>query len=118
MKKKTFGLLLAGTLLITYPLSQATAGPGHDGHSHSHDITADDAKSRAKRIINKLVEKKKIKASWKQSDVKHIEKKRFGKKDEWVVSFNNMNEGDTSKQTLYIFLSMEGRYIAANFTGK
>ena len=46
------------------------------------------------------------------------EKKTFAKGPEWVVSFNNDKIKNKTKQTLYIFYSLNGHYIAANYTGK
>lgn len=118
MKKTALCILMTSALFFGYPVTNTFAGPGHDGHSHSHDISSDDAKKKARDIVAKLVEKKKVAASWQNVDAQNVEKKRFGKKDEWVVSFHNAKESNSTKQTLYIFLSMEGKYIAANFTGQ
>ncbi len=93
---------------------------GHDdGHSHSHDpVSQSQAEEAAVKRIEKLVSKRKIADSWKDAKVVGAEKKKFGNKEEWVVSFKNENVSDPGKQTLYIFLSLTGDYIAANFTGK
>lgn len=56
--------------------------------------------------------------SWKDTAVAKTEKKKFGKQLEWVVSFNNKSIKEADKQTLYIFLSLGGEYLAANYTGK
>ncbi len=37
---------------------------------------------------------------------------------EWLVIFNNENITDEEKQTLYVFLTISGEYIAVNYTGK
>lgn len=37
---------------------------------------------------------------------------------EWVVVFVNDKIADTDKQKLYVFLTLGGDYIAANYTGK
>jgi Family of unknown function (DUF6488) len=42
-----------------------------------------------------------------------------GKKmKEWKFTFKNPAEKDTSKQSLYMFYTLTGNFIAANFTGK
>lgn len=94
------------------------AGAGHD-HGHSHDpVTQLQAEEAAKKNVARLVKKGKIDKSWQTIGVAKSEKKKFGKNMEWVVSFNNKNISDPKKQTLYIFLSLTGNYIAANHSGK
>ena len=46
----------------------------------------------------------------------HDLSKKFGKKTEWVVTFNN-KKGLKGKK-LFIFLKLNGDFVAANFTGK
>jgi hypothetical protein len=42
-----------------------------------------------------------------------------GKKGkEWKVAFKDPGAKDKSKETLYMFFTMTGNFIAANFTGK
>ena len=100
------------------------AGADHDhghehGHSHSHDpVTQSQAEEVAIKSIAMLIEKGKIDGSWKTVSVAKSEKKKFGDNIEWVVSFNNDKISDNAKQTLYVFLSLTGDYIAANYTGK
>ena len=118
MNRHIKAIIFTSTLFIGFTSPQSHAGPGHDGHAHSHDIDANKAKKNATKVLNKLVEKKKLPESWKNIQATTVEKKRFGKQDEWVVTFKNAEEPDTSKQTLFVFLSMEGKYLAANFTGQ
>jgi hypothetical protein len=98
------------------------AGPG-GGHSHDHGhthekklISKKEIKQNARLHVNRLIEKKKIDVSWKISKLADTQKKKFKSKMEWVVTFKNKN-GVKGKK-LYIFLSLSGRFIAANFTGK
>lgn len=116
------------TIIFSFILSLSPmavlAGENHDhghdhGHSHSHDpVSRSQAEQVAIKSVAQLVEKGKINSSWKSANVAKSEKKKFGDNMEWVVSFNNEKISDTSKQTLYVFLSLTGEYIAANFTGK
>lgn len=93
------------------------AGAGHD-HGHSHDpVSQEKAEEIATKQMVQLVEKGKIDNSWKSVKVLLSEKKKFGKNVEWVVIFKNEKISDTSKQKLYIFLTLGGDYLAANFTG-
>ena len=120
-------IVILSLVFCFFPLvSLAGAGHDHDhghshddGHGHSHDpVSQMQAEQIAIKSVTRLVNKGKIDKSWKGIDVAMAEKKQFGKNMEWVVSFNNDSISDSSKQTLYIFLSLTGSYIAANYTGK
>ena len=108
------------TLALSVVSLAAMAGAGHDhDDGHSHDpVSQGQAEMAAMKNVARLVEKDKINKSWKSIGVLKSEKKKFGNNEEWVVSFKNESISDTSKQTLYIFLSLTGDYIAANYTGK
>jgi hypothetical protein len=111
--------LLVSSLLLASPVM---AGAGHEhgaGGSHSvGPITSDAAVKKAEKQVKSLVEKGKIDKSW--SEAKMVESKQadFGKGQEWVVTFKNDKEKDTAKQTLYVFYTLNGSYLATNFTGK
>ena len=106
------------SLVLSF-FSAATLAGGEHGDGHSHDpVTQLQAEEAAIKNVARLVKKGKIDKSWQTIGVAKSEKKKFGKNMEWVVSFNNKNISDPEKQTLYIFLSLTGNYIAANYTGK
>ncbi|MCF6254256.1 MAG: DUF6488 family protein [Thiomicrorhabdus sp.] len=93
---------------------------GHDDHGHSHApeaINQETAKQKAKDIVRSLIEKNKVNQSWASITAHSAEKKPFNDRTEWVVIFNNNKITDADKQTLYIFLTLNGDYIAANHTG-
>ncbi|ATH07325.1 hypothetical protein BIY24_05050 [Halobacteriovorax marinus] len=96
------------------------AGPGHDhGHSHSHsknEVSKERTGEIGRQHIQRLVKKGKLDSSWLKSTFNKSEKKVFGKNTEWVVTFNNKN--GLKGKTLFIFLRLNGDFIAANFTGK
>ncbi|MFT7186480.1 MAG: hypothetical protein ACI84K_001883 [Pseudohongiellaceae bacterium] len=108
--------ILSLFLLLAIP---AFAGSGHDhGHGHSHEpITKAEAEEIATKSVTKLVKRKTIDSSWASVSVHKSERKEFGGKMEWVVLFMNEKISDHEKQTLYVFLSSEGQYLAANYTG-
>jgi len=116
-----FKVLLLGLLFGLTSLT-AMAGSGHDhGHGHGHSqasINQDVAVLKATKIVNNLVERNTIEKSWKTIKLNSIEKKVFKGKSEWVASFVNKKVTDVKKQKLYVFLTLGGDYIAANYTGK
>ena len=96
----------------------AIAGAGHD-HSHSHDpVSQKQAESIAIKSVSQLIDKGKIDKSWKSIGVTKSEKKQYGSEMEWVVIFDNKKISDPAKQTLYVFLTISGEYLAANYSGK
>lgn len=121
MKKLTKIYLLLASMALVLPV-HAGGGHSHDkdgGHSTSHGpIDSNSAKAKASRIVANLAKKGVIDKSWKGTMPAKAEKKTFTKGTEWVVSFKNSELKDKTKQTLYIFYSLDGHYIAANYTGK
>ena len=108
--------MLSLFLLFTAP---AFAGSGHEhGHGHSHAaVTKIEAEKIATKSITKMVERKTLDSSWKSMSVHKSEQKEFNGQKEWVVIFKNEKISGPEKQTLYVFLSLEGQYLAANYTG-
>ena len=122
MKQFTSMLLLLATFAFTVPV-HAGAGHAHDkdgGHSnHGHGpIDAAKAKAKATKTMISLAKRGVIDQSWTSTQPVKAEKKTFAKGEEWMVSFNNDQIKEKAKQTLYIFYSLDGHYIAANYTGK
>lgn len=98
----------------------AVAGGGHDhgagGHAHAA-ITSDQAMTKAAEKIHALAKAGKIDASWMDVQPAGAEQKTYAKGPEWVVTFKNDKVSDASKQTLYVFFSADGHYLATNYTG-
>ena len=94
------------------------SGTAAAGTGHSHDpVTQQQAEQVATGILSTLVKRSVIEESWSGTEVKMSEKKVFDGQTEWVVSYKNDAVSDPSKRTLYIFLTLTGDYIAANYTG-
>ncbi|MDH5301866.1 MAG: DUF6488 family protein [Gammaproteobacteria bacterium] len=116
--------LFAALLSLFIASGTAIAGGNHShdgGHSHDHahgPIDGDKAIAKAEKKLLNLIEKNKIDASWRDIKASKVEQKTFTKGPEWVVSFVNPRATEADKQTLYIFYSLDGHYIAANFTGQ
>ena len=111
--------LFVSTLLFASP---AMAGAGHEhgpdgGHSQG-PINSQTAIKKAEKQVKSLVERGKLEKSWADAKAAGATQKVFAQGDEWVVTFSNNKVSDTSKQTLYVFYTLDGTYIASNFTGK
>ncbi len=65
-----------------------------------------------------LIKSAKLDASWSAVKPGKVETIDGKKGKEWKLSFKNPAVTDASKQTLYMFYSLPGNFIAANFTGQ
>jgi len=111
---------LATTLLLSLLLSATPvlAGSGHD-HGHSHGpISSKEVIGKATKKVQQLARAGKIDSSWAKTGAASAEQKEYSKGPEWVVTFRNDKVSDSSKQTLYLFFSLDGNYIAENYTGE
>ena len=108
--------IIISLMLSLFSLA-AMAGTGHDHGYTSSPITQSQAEEIATKKISALAENGKIDESWKSIKATKSEKKKFDDNMEWVVIFNNNNVSDPAKQTLYLFLSVRGEYLATNYTG-
>jgi len=106
--------LLVSSLLFASPVM---AGAGHDhgsgGHSHG-SVSGSEVIKKATEKVKSLIGSGKLDKSW--ADVKADGASTRG--DEWVVTYKNDKASDTAKRTLYLFFTLDGMYIATNFTGK
>ena len=118
MKNLVSTLLFLSALLFGMPIM---AGGGHEhdsdgGHSHG-PISNDNAINRALKKVKQMAHAGKIDSTWTTVKTARAEQKTYSKGPEWVVTFKNDKVSDTAKQTLYLFFSLDGHYIAANYTG-
>ena len=101
----------------------------HSGHGYSHTqeelstvhiqrVSMEEIQRVANKQLMNLIEKEKIEKSWSDTPILNMEKKRFHRNTEWVVSYKNKEIKDQMKQTLYIFVSLYGKVTGANHTGK
>ncbi|MDH3979042.1 MAG: DUF6488 family protein [Gammaproteobacteria bacterium] len=110
-------ILLLG-LFLSLCSATAMAGSGHD-HGHSHEpVNQETAETNATKIIAVLVKKEKLQESWASTTASSVEKRVFKGTPEWVAVFVNDKITDPAKQKLYIFMTLGGDYLAANFTGE
>ena len=112
-------LIFASMFFLSPLMAGTNHNHGHDhGHSHAEKpINLETAKQKARNIVSSLIEKNKIDQSWATIVADSAEKKSFDARIEWVVTFSNDKITDINKQKLYVFLTLNGEYIAANYTG-
>jgi hypothetical protein len=108
--------LVLSSLLFGAPVM---AGGGHDhGHSHAQaPVNKEAAEKSAAMAVASLIAGGQIDQSWSSVTVNSSKKKDFNGRTEWVVTFVNEKVTDPSKQKLYVFMTLSGEYVAANYTG-
>ena len=113
-------LALMATFIATLAVApEALAGGGGGCHFHgSAPIKEAILVGCASEYKDGLVSKGKIDPSWKAVKMDKAETVEGKNKKEWKFTFNNPAEKDATKQTLYMFYTLTGNFIAANFTGK
>lgn len=116
MKKLAITLASFLALAGTDAAMASEAGSCHfHGNTPAPEKVVIDCASQRKAA---LVSSGKLDKSWeavKHDKVAQVEGKK-GK--EWKVSFKNGAVREADKNTLYVFLSLPGNYIASNFTGE
>ena len=103
--------LLVSSLLFVSPVMVHAHGGG--GQSHG-PISRSEVIKKATEKVKSLIENGKLDKSWVDADAYDASTRG----SEWVVTYKNDKESDTAKRTLYVFFSLDGAYIATNFTGK
>ena len=97
----------------------AFAGPRGGCHYHANEpvketvieVCANDQK-------DVLLKSEKIDASWKSVKLDKAETIEVKNMKEWKVTFKNPAAMDATRQTLYMFYTLTGKFIGANFTGQ
>ncbi len=106
---------------LTLPLLASPVRADPDGTCHFHGskpAAAQTVSGCALQRKAQLIKQGKLDASWdsvKPGAPEQVDGKQ-GK--EWKLNFHNPGATDKSKQTLYMFYTLPGNFIAANFTGQ
>jgi len=118
MKHTITTLACMATFAFVYPAS-ALASAGGSCHFHGNK-PAVEATVLACAVQRKdtLASSGKIDATWKNVKQDKVEQVDGKKGKEWKVTFANPAAKDKGKETLYLFFTVPGNFIAANFTGQ
>lgn len=98
----------------------AYAGADANCHFHGSKSAAEATVIQcATQYKDKLVEGGKLEKSWQAvSKVDKLEQVDGKRSKEWKLSFKNPAATDKTKDTLFLFYSLLGNFIAANHTGQ
>jgi hypothetical protein len=114
-------LITAATLLAGIGLSgQAMASGSSDCHFHGNAVaTQATVSSCAIKYQKDLIASGKINKSWAAVKAPSSLEQITGEKGkEWKVTFKDPAAADKSKESLFMFFTEQGNFIAANHTGK
>ena len=116
MKFHTFAALTLSTALWAPAVS---ADPGGSCHFHGKKPTAESTIGTcAVQRKDALIKSGKLDAAWRATKPQTIALVEGKKGPEWKVTFKDPAAKDKSKETLYMFFTPPGNFIAANFTGQ
>lgn len=113
-------LILTATLIALQSFSPvALADKGGSCHFHGKTPAAESVVTDcATQRRDALVKAGKLERSWQAAQLGKLELVDGKKGKEWKATFKNPAAADPTKQTLYVFFSHPGNFIAANFTGQ
>jgi len=116
MKNYFYAATLAVSLAAAMP---AIAAEGGSCHFHGSKLTTEaivTACANGRR--DALVSSGKLDKAWQTVKHEKIEIVDGKKGKEWKVTFKDPTAKDAAKQSLYLFFTPPGNFIAANFTGQ
>jgi len=116
MKKYCYAAALAVSLAAAMP---AIGAEGGSCHFHGSKLTTEAIViGCANGRRDALVSGGKLDKAWQTVRHEKIELVDGKKGKEWKVTFKDPTAKDAAKQTLYLFFTPPGNFIAANFTGQ
>lgn len=113
MRKLIISLLFISGLYTTATLAQS-----EHGHSHGPTISDAEAKLAASNMVETLAADGKIDSRWTTTEAASVSQRVFDGHLEWVVTYQNDTIEEQDKRTLYIFMTLGGKYKGANYTGE
>ena len=116
MKKLIVTAASLATLVLASPTFASEGGSCHfHGNTPAKEAVIIDCASQRK---NTLAGNGKIDAAWRALKHDKIEQVNGKKGKEWKVTFKDPAAKDKTKETLFVFFTLPGNFIAANFTGQ
>lgn len=117
MNKTLLFTALAAALALT---STAQASEDAACHFHGNKPAAEATVVQcATQYKNQLIQRGKLDASWQAiAKVEKMEQVDGKRSKEWKLIFKNPAVTDKTKDTLFLFYSLSGNFIAANHTGQ
>ena len=116
MKKLIIALASVAALGMSAPALASAGGSCHfHGNTPAKEATVVGCAMQRK---DTLVASGKLDSFWKALKHGKVEQVDGKKGMEWKVTFKDPMAKDKAKETLYVFFTLPGNFIAANFTGQ
>jgi hypothetical protein len=117
---KAWDRIIAGVALVAAStVGAAWAGESSSCHFHgSKPASEATVLGCADKEKMRLIETGKVAPTWKSISHKSIEQVEGKHGKEWKITYADPDNPDKEKANLYMFFSIVGNFIAANFTGK
>lgn len=116
MKKLATVLCAASSLVFALP---AFASDAEDCHFHGSKAASQETVSGcAIKRQQALITGGKIDRSWQAIQPAAFDQVDGQRGKEWKMTFQDPAAADKAKETLYMFFTAQGNFIAAHFTGK
>ncbi len=112
-------ILITACLLCAFSGTPTMADEGSKCHFHGARPAAESAVlGCANERKAALIKQGKLEASWKDIQPAKPEQVDGKKGKEWKLTFKNPSAKDKTKETLYMFYTLPGNFVAANHTGQ
>lgn len=112
-------LIATAALVLPLVSAPAHADGGDSCHFHgSKPASAETVTTCAAQRKARLIKQGKLDASWDGVKADAAEQVDGRKGKEWRLKFHNAAAPDKSQQTLFMFYTLPGNFIAANFSGR
>ena len=111
-------LVSIATLVATLSFAPAAfAGGGGGCHFHGNAPIKEAVIVGCAEYKDGLVRSGKLDPSWKGVKLDKAETVEGKKMKEWKITFKNPAEKDAARQTLFMFYTLTGNLVGANFDG-
>ncbi|CAA7624401.1 DUF6488 family protein [Magnetospirillum sp. UT-4] len=112
--------LRAAALAVSLALALLAAPPAaaHPGGHVGDPVGREVVVPAAMDVKTRLVQEGKIDFTWAMVEPAKADQIDNNGEKEWLVLFHNPAVADPAKRILYIFFTIEGMYLAANYTGR
>jgi|TARA_R110002110_G_C13470277_1_gene720493 hypothetical protein len=104
------------TPIFIFSLIFCSLSHAHEG-SHEHVLDKNAVITKAQEMISTAIEKKKIDPSWGDAKLEEVKTITIKSTDEWFLKFTNPKI-NPPKRHLYLFFTLDGKFLAMNYTGK
>lgn len=118
MNRRTFTSAVVSVVLAMSVWSSGALAHGAGHGTSGGPISQKQAELIAVDAVASFVEQEALDKTWSTAAATSSEKKVYGGREEWVVVVENPSESNPEKRSLFVFLTLDGEYIAANFTGE